>query len=139
MKVIIKVATEFDIKTLEVEAGVRYWEDAEVNGVEDVDGNLIPFRVGDYWCPKIDIDKGVVIDWPKGTKADIHYKVCDNGSYFMKDADGNTVASIESDYVPSIMCPQGGGYGDYIIMHIDENGVIAKWRPTIDGFISDED
>lgn len=29
---------------LKVEAGVRYWEDATVNGIEDVDGALIPCK-----------------------------------------------------------------------------------------------
>lgn len=51
------------MKTLIVEAGVRYWEDATVNGVEDSDGTLIPFRAGGNWCPIIDIGTGRVLDW----------------------------------------------------------------------------
>jgi hypothetical protein len=31
---------------IEVEAEVRYWEDASVNGQEDTDGKLMPFRFG---------------------------------------------------------------------------------------------
>ena len=31
---------------LEVEAEVRYWEDATVNGQEDEAGTLIPFKFG---------------------------------------------------------------------------------------------
>lgn len=53
-------------KYLEVLAGVRYWKDAEVNGVEDVEGNLIPFRQNDLWKPIIDIENGVILDWPQG-------------------------------------------------------------------------
>lgn len=138
MKVKVKIEKEVEIKYLKVRAGVRYWEDATINGVEDTDGDLIPLRNGDDWCPVIDIDKGVVVGWPKGTKADIHYKVCDDGNYYLLDASGNIV--LEKDcYVPDIMCPQGGGDGDYIIMHIDENGTIDKWRPSIKEFISEED
>jgi hypothetical protein len=33
---------------LHVKAGVRYWEDATVNGEEDTDGSFIPFRNEDY-------------------------------------------------------------------------------------------
>ena len=62
---------------LRVSAGVRYWEDASVNGVEDTDGTLIPFRKGDLWCPIIDLETGQIYDWPAGANAYIHYKVCD--------------------------------------------------------------
>jgi len=48
------------------------------------------------------------------------------------------VLSIENDYVPEIMCPKENGYGDYIIMIVDENGKIENWKQTLDGFI-DED
>lgn len=47
MKITIKVEKEVEIKTLEVRAGVRYWEDATVNGNEDSEGELIPCREGD--------------------------------------------------------------------------------------------
>ena len=33
-----------------------------------------------------------------------------------------------------MMCPEGGGYGDYIIMKIDENGVIRNWNVNIEDF-----
>lgn len=131
MLVKIQVTRQFDVKILSVEAGVRYWEDATVNGVEDVDGSLIPFRIDDAWCPEIDIETGVVIDWPKGVTANIHYKVCDDGLYHLKDDTGEIVLT-KNGYVPSIMCPNGGGYGDYIIMIIDENGKIGDWNPTVE-------
>ncbi len=34
-------------------------------------------------------------------------------------------------YVPSIMCPEGNGYGDYVIMKVDAEGRIANWRPDV--------
>lgn len=115
------------VKYLKVEAMVRYWEDAEVNGVDDDDGKLIPCRNGDCWCPLIDLDAGRVLDWPEGTTADIHYKVCDAGVYTLLDDNRNKVASKDG-YVPSIMAPGGEGYGDYIIMKIDGDGKIADWK-----------
>jgi hypothetical protein len=68
----------------------------------------------------------------------VHYKVCDAGSYFVKDAEGNTAMSIEWDYVPSILCPKERGYGDYIIMDIDENGFIQKWKADLSDFINED-
>ena len=31
-------------------------------------------------------------------------------------------------YVPGIMCPEGDGFGDYVIMEIASDGTIAKWQ-----------
>lgn len=119
--------------SLKVEVGVRYWEDASVNGVEDEDGNLIPFRSGDTWSPVIDIDSGTVRDWPAGTAAQIHYKVCDAGVYTLLGEGGEVLKRLDG-YVPSIMSPGGSGYGDYIIMHIGEDGKIANWRVDLSSF-----
>lgn len=121
---------EVEAKTLHVDAGVRYWEDATVNEIEDEEGTLIPCKEGDAWKPIIDIDSGQVINWTQGTVADIHYKVCDDGRYYLKDEDGNTLMDKDG-YVPDIMCPFGEGYGDYIIMHIDENGFIEDWNKSL--------
>jgi hypothetical protein len=138
MKIEIKVKKEVEIKTLKLKVEPRYWEDSTVNGIEDVDGKLIPFRNGDIWEPEIDIDKGVVIDWPIGMVAKIHYKVCDAGDYYLKDTEGNIVLSKEG-YVPGIM--PGEHYGDYIILSVDGDGKIENWdsQISIDDFDKDED
>jgi hypothetical protein len=138
MKTKIKIETEVEIESLVVNAGVRYWEDAEVNGVEDTNGDLIPCRLGDIWCPQINIDSGIITNWKQGIKASVHYKICDDGCYYLKDDKGNIVLSIENDYVPTLLCPVEEGYGDYIIMEIDENGKIADWEPDIQSFINED-
>ena len=130
MKVTVKKEVEIDVKTLHVNAGVRYWNDTDVNGVEDTeDGANIPCKVGDIWKPIIDLETGKIINWEIGKTASVHYKVCDNGRYYLKDADDEIILSIEDNYVPSILCPKENGYGDYIIMDIDENGVISNFLP----------
>lgn len=133
MEVTVTEEKVFNAVFLQVSAGVRYWENATVNGQKDTEGDLIPFRYGDYWKPKIHIDAGTVIDWPEGTTADIHYKVCDDGVYTLLDEGGAKI--LEQDgYVPDIMCPEREGYGDYIIMKIDGSGKIANWKQTQAGF-----
>lgn len=117
--------------TLHVDAGVRYWEDTTVNGEEDETGTLIPFRNGERWQPVIRIADGVILDWPAGVAASIHYKVCDDGIYVLKDASGAVVGRREDDYVPDVLCPSGNGYGDYIIMDINDAGVVCKWDMTM--------
>lgn len=138
MKVTVTKKIEVEVVTLHVLAGVRYWIDATVNGVEDVTGELIPCRNGDSWEPVIDLESGRISNWEIGKTADIHYKVCDDGKYLLKDAEGNIVVSLDG-YVPIMMDPDGGGYGDYIIMRIDENGVIANWKPDLEDFNDQDD
>lgn len=142
MKARILRPVEVDIRTCQVKAGVRYWEDATVDGVEDTEGLLIPCREGSLWCPEIDVDSGTILNWRKGVKAKVHYKVCDSGSYYLRDAEGKDVLWIEEDYVPNGLIP--GKYGDYIEMDIDAEGRILNWPKSphiseFEGGESDED
>jgi hypothetical protein len=125
-----------EVKYLKAECGVRYWEDGEVNGTEDTDGELLPFRVDDAWCPTIDLETGIIQDWPAGTTADVHYKVCDAGIYHLLDAEKNVVRSVDG-YVPSMMSPGGSGYGDYVIMTIGQDGKIENWKVDLEPFQED--
>jgi len=112
-----------------VSAGVRYWEDATVNGVKDENGTLIPLRSGDRWKPTIELTTGRVMDWPQGITAKIHYKVCDDGEYWLEDAQGARI-KYKGDYVPNgLLCMGYDGYGDYIILTINTNGIIEDWNP----------
>lgn len=139
MKVQAKIKMEIEVTHIKVSAQVRYWSDSSVDGRPDMDGDQIPFRNGDLWTPVIEIDTGRVLDWPAGTTADVHYKVCDAGLYELIDANGKTVASKEG-YVPDFLAPGGGGYGDYIILNIDAEGQIEKWRaPEFGDYADDED
>lgn len=118
---------------IEVAAMVRYWGDATVNGVEDTCGDMIPCRNGDLWTPIIRLD-GVLFRWPRGTEADVHYKVCDGGKYWLLSSNHRRSAKWKGNYVPdSFLCHGADGYGDYIIMRIDGAGRILDWRtPNID-------
>jgi hypothetical protein len=115
---------------IEVEAEVRYWEDASVNGVDDEDGTLIPGRVGDLWKARIRLADGQVEGWPVGTTAEIHYKVCDAGLYWLTDEAGVRIAKWAGDYVPSsFLCHGDSGYGDYIILTVNGDGLIEAYDP----------
>lgn len=135
----VLIEKEFDFTHIKLKCGARYWEDATVNGVEDVDGDLIPLRVGEYWCPIIDLKTGVIQDWPQGTKAEVHYKCCDDGEYWLL-ADEYEY-KYKGYYVPKLLDITREGYGDYVIFTIDENGKIANWPGSLDlqGFIDYEE
>lgn len=132
MKAKIKIKKEFNIRGLRLDVGVRYWEDGDINGCEDNgEKPKMPFAVkvaDEYrWQPLIDVDEGRIVDWPQGTTASVHYKVCDDGFYYLLDQTGDLVESSNC-YVPSCL----GSEGDYIIMNIDENGHIEDFRFTQD-------
>lgn len=130
MEITVTRRENVTVDRLRATCGVRYWEDATVNSVEDASGDLIPCRVGDYWAPTIMLATGQILDWPEGTAASIHYKVCDDGRYELLTPAGEVVATKEG-YVPKIMCPAADGFGDYVIMEVGPDGVIADWRPDL--------
>jgi hypothetical protein len=132
MKIELTKTVEFEVAYLLVNAEVRYWEDASINSRKDTNGDLIPLRNGDIWEPVIDLSTGVIRDWPSGTIADIHYKVCDQGEYWLLGVMGERVAKYDDYYVPDILCPKERGHGDYIIMKVDASGKIEGWKGEID-------
>lgn len=133
MEAEILVTKTVNVKKLHVNVIPRFIEDAYINGDRELeDDPKMPFIshdfLGDYhWDINIDIDKGLIENWPTGVKASIHYKVCDEGFYEIFDEKGEKLGYFNG-YVPSIMCPKDQGYGDYIIMDIDEYGNIQDWN-----------
>lgn len=118
-------------KFIEVSAEVRYWEDAYVNSKEDVNGE-IPLRNGILWEPVIDLENGKVQNWTDGVFASIHYKVCDQGQYWLLDENKQRIAKWKSHYVPDdILCVGDEGYGDYIIFQVDATGKIVNWEKPV--------
>lgn len=151
MKVTITKKIELEVKHIEVDTEVRYWEDADVNGVPDIDfyeskgigTPRMPCAVqvkkkaeksiySDHWHwrPIIDIESGKVINWVEGVEARVHYKVCDMFACTIKNVEGNAIIEYE-DYVPRFMCPADEGYGDYIIMNISKEGYIQDWQTSL--------
>ncbi len=114
---------------IDVEADVRYWEDATVDGVVDEDGSRIPGRDGDTWKIRVHLASGRIENWPRGVIACIHYKVCDQGEYWLSRPDGIRVAKWKGHYVPSSHLGAESG-GDYIVMNVDGDGMIEGYKET---------
>lgn len=136
-----------EIFIIKCDIDVRYWNDSEVNGVEDIDfyetkGKGFPQMPcavqvlpeptkvihSDHWRwqPIINIEKGQIMNWQKGVTAKVHYKVCDGFACSFVGVMDEEVAEFEG-YVPRFMYPLTEGYGDYIIMDIDKDGFIHGW------------
>lgn len=127
-------------RILKVRLHVRYTEDGKVNGVRDVDYQEhpeltpnMPFMKKEgssyYWCFRIDVNEGRILHWPKGVVADTYYKVCDECEIDY-EVNGQVVANNDGYYYcPDFLALEDSGYGDYVILHIDENGLIRNWKP----------
>ena len=130
MDIEILKAVTINAKYANIHAYVRYWEDGSINGKEDDNDNpSMPFADDDFWCPVIDLDNGKIVDWPSGITASIQYKVCDECEIDCVDDEGNVICTNDNNYyVPDFLCPKEKGYGDYIIMEVDENGFIKEYN-----------
>lgn len=134
-----------DIKLIKVRVGVRYWEDSEYNGVEDVSlfdakepiAPNMPFAVHsgrdnwkDYeWIIKINPLNGKIVGWKDGDTASIHYKSCDDNTIYLL-GDNDAVLAEYNCYVPSFLSPDGDG--DYVIFEIESDGTIKGFSFTED-------
>ena len=123
---------EVEVKYLKVSATIRRWGGAIINGDTSQNGDNVPFKNNTEWCPVIDIEKGNILDWPIGTEASFHFKVCDAGNYWLLDEDHREVAEITDNYVPNGLCHGDVGYGDYIIFNVNKDGSIINYSNEID-------
>lgn len=125
MKLQITTSQEHDITTMHCEIGVRYWEDASYydpetdTWIEDDEYDpRIPCRIGETWCPDIDLNTNRILNWTPGVRYRTHYKCCD---CFYCRLLGHTPNIMEYEgYVPEGL----GEDGDYVIWEIDEDGTI---------------
>jgi hypothetical protein len=117
MKLTKMIEAEYEADNVQINVAVRYDE-------EDIP-NDFPGRERDTLRMTIDINTGVIRNWPKDHGAfDLYMNVCDQGSYRICDKDDNVIYEVEEDYVPGFV---PGKYGDYIDFKIDATGKIANW------------
>ena len=139
VEVIVK--KEIPIKYLLVDVGPIFWCDCTVNGVQNDDdeweGEGIPCKNEDRWQPIIDLENGQIVNWKIGTTMETNFKVCDNGIYTLTNENNITIMKKEG-YVPNVLDPYNDGYGDYIILKIDENGFIDKFKAVFNDWENDD-
>lgn len=125
------------MKYILVEAYVRYWEDGYINNEQDndLDPKMPCIENNNIWKIIIDIDTGKIENWPDNIVADIHYKVCDAGEYYILDENKQKIFKYYDHYVPKFLSIESKGYGDYIILKINNDGYINNWKFN---FIEDE-
>ena len=135
MKARIKIVKEVELVAIVINISPRYIGDGDDDDMPTDFPLLNENKTA--WIACVDIDTGKIHDWPDGDAREMHVKVCDAGTYKLFDDEGNVVAEKQG-YVPSIV---PNDYGDYVVLSINENGVITNWdsSASIDDFFDDED
>src|SRR3546814_15958404 len=81
---------------IEVDAAVRYWEDARINGIVDAAGDLIFARdrskAGTHCRVRINLADGRIVGWPADMRAEITYTLCDASTSWTPYQDGRSMA-----------------------------------------------
>lgn len=125
MKITVNKPVEIEVDSITLDVPIRYEDDREY--YQDCygysDGQLVL---------TIDLETGRIKGYPKGQPREVHTKVCDEGTYTLNR--NGLPMFIRQCYVPSFL--PGQHYGDYIILHIDENGYVdgAPLAPDYDEF-----
>lgn len=150
-KVICDINVRYYIDCIFSKNNGKTWEeDFEDNGKDDeyVQSNLPCMEVVTYlhrnrfsgkttemqrkdWCPVIDVNEGMVLNWTPGFVLKTHFKVCDQGVYVYSNQDeSQQIVSTDCGlyYVPSWLDVIDDGYGCYIYMDIDGDGYINNWN-----------
>jgi hypothetical protein len=115
-------------KYLIISAVPRYQEDAWVNGIEEPEppaASRMPGLINGVLELWIDLDLCRVAYWPEGTTARTHYKVCDDGAYWLLDEHGSRLDEC-GPYVPEMVTP--GGFGDYLGLSIGSDGRVYEYK-----------
>ena len=137
MKAFVMVEKEVEISEVVIDISPRYIGDSEDDDMP-TDFPLLNDNKNN-WVARVNIDTGVIANWPQGDARKMHVKVCDAGTYRLMDENFNEIAAIVNDYVPHGVVP--GSYGDYVELTIDEAGRITNWprRPDVSAFFKHGD
>lgn len=142
MEVVINVPQKFEITKLVCKARVRYPEDSGISydgeHWEDDDeiNPKMPCIVKEgkdfYWVIEIDPEDGKIMNWTQGMYGSTAYKTCDEFECYVYSHDKQLLHY--DGYVPNFMSIDDIGYGDYIYVTIDNNGMINGWIFNQDDF-----
>lgn len=100
----------------------KFWGELEVN---DPFYSLI--TPTERWEITVDLTNHTVLEWKKEIGiCQVFTKIRDEGVYTLLDKDKIPFCQL-SGYVPNNMFPPTDGYGDYLELKINENGIITNW------------
>lgn len=137
----LSIRKEQEVRYLKCHLYVRYFEDVEISTIPNIKENSNPPMFGFkhdeevkayYLDWMINLNEGKIVDWNSdGTLKDdtivkTHYKVVDQGIYWLLDEDKSELCKT-SGYTPKILGQDEDGFGDYVYLTILPDGKIKDW------------
>jgi hypothetical protein len=125
---------------LKIEANPRYLEDTYLNEKEDEKGEICIYdNTTGMLDFIIDMVEGKILGWDNTQEAKIHYKIVDEGKYYLIEYIAQYMYVIRKEYyscyvVDELLVINDKGYGDYMIMEVDKDGYIKNY-PSYDMLI----
>jgi len=77
----------------------------------------------------VNLKDHTIVDWEQKhghTPGNLFYKIRDEGTYTLLDENDKEIKQLEG-YVPNALIPEPNGYGDYIELKVNADGVITNW------------
>ena len=75
---------------------------------------------------EIDVENGKLLNHDFGHTIKIYNKAVDEGTYTLYDTETHEAKTIQDYVIPGLDIDENG-FGDYVILTIDENGFIKDW------------
>ena len=83
--------------------------------------------IDSFWEITVNLKSHQVLEWEKDFGGlNLSAKVTDNGIYTLLDKDKNDIWCIKG-YAPNSFIPEKDGFGDYINLYINEDGIVENW------------
>ncbi len=127
MKKLIVKYTDYYINVIKFDGKECSWKDkSTVPSFVKMLGDLDEIDPNYEVSLEIDAESGKLLNHDFGHKIELYNKVVDEGTYTLFDTEVGETKTIQ-DYVIPGLDTYSNGYGDYIILDIDENGFIKGW------------
>jgi len=120
---------EADVKTVRIHLIVTHGNISEIPS-QFISECVYDTGDSDDWLEvDVDIETGIIKNWPQGVSGHIGVKVRDSGHYELLDENGHCV-TIKYGSVPSKLIPPRDS--SYLYWDIDSNGRITSWYNEFD-------
>lgn len=118
---------EIDMDPYSIEMNImdEYYED-DLKNPEHLYSQVYDYKK-DRVILNVEIMTGKILNLKKVFKPfELFLKVVDEGIYTIKNRKGEVIFEVDG-YVPNHWIPEKDGYGDYVTLKINKEGIITNW------------
>lgn len=131
MKITKNVKKTFDIRYVDCQFSIGNLQQCNINGVSSTAQTVkhLPFLKFNHsainWSPRIILDSGRIVCWPKGIKATINFEVRAHTCYYLTS--NNECAFVEEHQIPFYLQLDLIDNSEALNFTVNEEGYIENW------------